>query len=118
MDLVKDYDRVEWVYLRLLLQIGLSIFVTDWIMSRVMLSQYSVLINGSSTDFVKGSRGISQGFPLSSLLFLLDIEGLSHMIKKAKDECKIKGVKISASIFITHLLFVDDVLLFGGVTRD
>ena len=35
------------------------------------------------------------------------------MIEEAKRKGKIKGIKISARLFLTHLLFVDDVILFG-----
>lgn len=35
------------------------------------------------------------------------------MISKAKSDGCLKGVKISKHIFIIHLLFVDDVLIFG-----
>ena len=35
------------------------------------------------------------------------------MIKDAKRNGKIKGIKISSRLFLTHLLFVDDVILFG-----
>ena len=35
------------------------------------------------------------------------------MIEDAKRNGKIKGIKISSHLFLTHLLFVDDVILFG-----
>ena len=85
IDLVKAYDRVDWIFLRfLLLQIVLSLHVIEWIVACVMSSQYYVLIIGSPTDFFKGSRGIGQDCPLSPLLFLLGVEGLIHMISGAK----------------------------------
>jgi len=40
-------------------------------------------------------------------------EGLSKLIEKAKLEGIICGVKLSDRIRITHILFVDDVLLSG-----
>ena len=54
-----------------------------------------------------------QGFPLSPLLFIMFIEGLILLIEDAKRNGKIKGIKISSHLFLTHLLFVDDVILFG-----
>ena len=47
------------------------------------------------------------------MLFILVIEGLSLLIEDAKRNGVIKGIKISANLFLTHLLFVDDVILFG-----
>ena len=50
---------------------------------------------------------------MSPLLFILVIEGLSLLIADAKRNGLIKGIKISDHLAITHLLFVDDVILFG-----
>ena len=70
-------------------------------------------MNGSPSGFFKSSRGLRQGCPLSPLLFLLIIEGLSRSISLAKERGVIKGVIIAGNLSLTHLLFVDDVLIFG-----
>ena len=49
---------------------------------------------------------------LYPLLFLLVAEGLSRAILNAKRIGNFVGLKISNSLKITHLLFVDDILLF------
>ena len=99
-------------FLRLiLLQIGFPISVTNWIMSCISLVQFVVLVNVSLIVFFKSSRGLRQGCRLSPLLLLLVIEGLSRMINIFKLKEKIKGIKISLTIFISHLIFVDDVIL-------
>lgn len=117
MDLIKAYDRVDWVYLRLiLLQIGIPYRMVNWIMVCVNSANFSVLVNGSPTYFFSSSRGIRQGCPLSPLLFILVIEGLRRLIASTKMDGKIKGIKVATSIYITHLLFVDDVILFGSGT--
>ena len=59
------------------------------------------------------SHDIRQGFPLSPLLFLLVMEGLSLLINDTHKKGRIKGIKISTSIALTNFLFVDDVVLFG-----
>ena len=46
-------------------------------------------------------------------LFLLVIEGLGLLIKDAQRKGKIKGIKVSSLLAVSHLLFVDDVVLFG-----
>ena len=48
---------------------------------------------------------------MSPLLLLVVIEGLSRMINIFKLKEKIKGIKISLTVFISHLIFVDDVIL-------
>ena len=51
-------------------------------------------------------------------MFLLVAEALSRIIHKAKEEGKIKGVGISSTVDLTHILFVDDVLLMGEVSYE
>jgi hypothetical protein len=46
-------------------------------------------------------------------MFLLIVEGLSRLIGNAKTICMLKGVKITPSETISHLLFIDDIL-FGA----
>lgn len=114
LDLIKAYDQVSWDFLCLILfQIGLSLEATNWIMGCVNYVNFVVLVNGEPTICFKSSRGLHQGFPLSPLLFLLIIKGLSRMINNAKEEGTLEGVKISMVLRITHLPFVDDVILFG-----
>jgi hypothetical protein len=117
LDMMKAYDRVDWGFLRLvLLHIGLSLEATNWIMGCVSTANFVVLINGIPSSFFKSSRGLRQGCLLSPLLFLLVVEGLSRSIQKLVVERKIEGVLVEKGIRITHLLFVDDVLLFGNGT--
>jgi hypothetical protein len=114
LDLVKAYDRVDWGFLILvLLQIGLSLEATDWIMGCVTSTNFVVLINGKPTSFFKSSRGLRQGCPLSPLLFLIIIEGLSRIIQERVKDKKLEGVPVARGLNITHLMFVDDVILFG-----
>ena len=114
LDLVKAFDRVNWTFLRLvLLQIGIPVIGVNWIMGCVESSNFAVLINGTPYNFFSSSRGIKQGCPLSPLLFILIIESLSLLIKQAQHDGLVMGFKVSSSLNLTHLLFVDDVLLFG-----
>ena len=82
-------------------------------MGCVSSANFAVLVNGSPSSFFSASRRIRQGCPLSPLLFILVIEGISLLIEDAKRNGKIKGIKISHQFSLTHLLFVDDVILFG-----
>ena len=117
MDLSKAFDRVNWSYLRLiLLQIGVPLMGVNWIMGCLTSANFALLVNGTPSSFFTASRGIRQGCPLSPLMFILVIEGLSLLIKDARTNGKIKGIKISSQHFFTHLLFVDDVILFGSGT--
>ena len=84
LDISKDYDRVEWEFLR---QIMIKIRLDErWVrlaMQTVCTTSYSILVNGEPKDFIQPTRGIKQGDPLSPYLFLLCAEGLSRLIRKA-----------------------------------
>ena len=117
LDLVKAFDRVNWTFLRLLLlHIALPLIGVNWIMGYVTNACFAVLVNGTPSDFFPATRGIRQGCPLSPLLFILIIESLSRIILDAQQKGLIKGFQYSHDLYITHLLFVDDVLLFGIAT--
>ena len=57
LDLIKAYDRVDWRFIRLvLLQIGIPLDTTNWIMGCVSSANYSILVNGNPTSFFSASR--------------------------------------------------------------
>eukprot|EP00253_Pinus_taeda_P017008 PITA_17008 len=91
IDLSKAYDRINWLYL-----------------------SFAVLINGAASPFFNSQRGLIQGCPLSPLLFLLVAEGLSRLIHKARRTNKTKGIEVAINLYIFHLLFVDDILIFSN----
>ena len=110
---------MDWTYFRLIfLQIGLPLDVIDWIMSCVTTARFAILVNGFPSKFLKSTKGFQQGCPLSPLLFFLVIEFLSHMINHTKLDQEIRWIKVSANHNISHLPFMDDVLLFGEGTFD
>ena len=53
---------------------------------------------------------------MSPLLFILVIEGLSLLITEARNNGLIRGIQITSTLALTHLLFVDDVILMGTGT--
>lgn len=113
IDLSKAYDKIRWTYLRMLLtHLGFKLEFINYIMGCITSVSFAVLINGAATSFFKGQRGLRQGCPLSPLLFLLVAEGLSQLILEAKREGLVKGLEVAVNLYISHLLFVDDILLF------
>ena len=84
IDLSKAYDRVNWLYIRLMLtHMGFHIGFSHWIMSCLTSVSSIVPINAAASPFFHSERELRQGFPLSPLLFLLVAEGLSRYLKKA-----------------------------------
>ena len=82
-------------------------------MGCITTANFAVLINGCPSPSFSASRGLRQGCTLSPLLFLLMVEGLSLLIHNEKRMGRIKGIRLSSILSITHILFVDDVVLFG-----
>ena len=114
IDLIKSYDRVDLSYLKLiLLQIGLSLDMVEWIMSAITIARFVLLINSVPTEFFKGSRGIQQGCPLSSYLFILEVEVLSILIQHKKKQSHFQCLMTARGLSFSHLLFVDDVIIIG-----
>ncbi|XP_042969542.1 uncharacterized protein LOC122302385 [Carya illinoinensis] len=64
-------------------------------MACVKSVSYAVKLNGVPGDTIIPSRGIYQGDPLSSYLFLICAEGLSFLLKQAKNRGILRGVAAS-----------------------
>ena len=85
IDLSKAFDKVSWIYLRLLLtHLGFNYSFIKWIFACITTASFVVLINGAASHFFHAERGLRQGCRLSPLLFLLVVEGLSRAILDAK----------------------------------
>ena len=107
------------MYLRLILtHLVFRYDFVRWIMGCVSSTSIVVLINGAASDFFNPQRGLCQGCPLSPLLFLLVAEGINLIIKEAKRQGELKGIEVGLNLWVTHLLFVDDILLFFDGSRD
>lgn len=63
-------------------------------------------------------RGLRQGDPISSYLFVLCMQNLSHMICEKIEGGSWIGMKtVKSGPSISHLMFVDEILLFGKATE-
>ena len=119
----KAYDHVNWEALFYLLdRMGFGMKWRGWIKACVTSVRFSVLVNGSPEGFFRCSRGLRQGDPLSSLLFLLIMEVLSRLLKKTEECNLIWGFHVGdvnvVGVRISHLLFADDTILFCDASRE
>ena len=117
LDIEKAYDHVNWdclLYLMDCMAFGRKWIL--WIRTCISTVRFSIMVNGSPFGFFGSSRGIRQGDPLSPLLFLLIMEVLSRMLRRTEEVGLIRGFKAGNSVendlFVSHLLFVDDTIVF------
>jgi hypothetical protein len=92
--------------------------VSQWIMVCITSVNTVVLVNEVPNDFFKIHRGLCQGCPVSPLLIILLVECLSSLEIQAVNTWSFQGLKVVARTFISHLFFVDDVLIFGASKFD
>ena len=101
---------------------GFSTKWRQWILFCLSTVHFSIVINGSPCGFFGSSRGLRQGDPLSPLLFVLVMEALGRMLDKVVLEGRMLGFSVGKlegrSMAVSHLLFVDDTLIFCETDLD
>ena len=87
-----------------------------WMWSCISTTKFSVLVNGVPVGFFPSSRGLHQGDPLSPYLFVMGMEVLSALIRRAVEGGFMSGCSIRRGrrqdVNISHLLFADDTVVF------
>ncbi|KAJ9709030.1 hypothetical protein PVL29_000829 [Vitis rotundifolia] len=88
----------------------------EWIWWCISTAKFSVLVNGVPAGFFSNSKGLRQGDPLSPYLFVLGMEVLSALIRRAAAGgffagCRLQG-RGGAELNVSHLLFADDTVIF------
>lgn len=70
--------------------------------------------NGYHFEFFQRCRGIHQGDPILPYSFVLYVYKLYHIIMQTVEEGEWKVIKVGKQgPTVSHLIFVDDLLLFG-----
>ncbi|OWZ05971.1 Pol Polyprotein [Phytophthora megakarya] len=110
LDFAKAYDRVNWSYLvRVLERAGCGPRFCSWVKLLYSDVQAILSLNGSLQEVLYPSRGVKQGDPLSSLLFVLSIEPLANLLR----ENPRLGIPIADDTTATGLYFADDTTLLS-----
>lgn len=104
-------------------KIGLKIsFYRDWldlVTSCIRTVEYSVFLNGAEGEKFKPNKGLRQGDPLNPYLFFFCLEGFFSLLRTARMDGMIKGVRIGRSnLALTHLFFADDNILFRDASME
>lgn len=78
----------------------------DLVMCCITTTKISVLWNRKITNEFLPSRGIRQRDPLSSYIFVVCLDRLSTLIKQRVEEGSWKPLKVTQSIFLSHISFL------------
>jgi hypothetical protein len=119
LDIEKAYDHVNWDFLLYMLRrCGFGERWCSWIAHCISSVHFSVLVNGTPSDFFSSSRGLRQGDRLSPLLFVIVMEALSQLFSITVQRGFLFGFSVGSGnngvINISHMLFADDTLVFCG----
>ena len=86
LDIEKAYDHIRWDFLlQTLERMGFGPKCIRWIRWCISTASFSVMFNGSPAGFFRSSRGLRQGDPLSPYLFVVGMEVLSCLLKRAAE---------------------------------
>ena len=87
-----------------------------WMWRCISTAKFSVLVNGVPASFFPSAKGFRQGDPLSPYLFVMGMEVLSALIRRAiaggfLSGCRIRGRRRS-DLNISHLFLLMIQLFF------
>ncbi|XP_060974717.1 uncharacterized protein LOC115696753 [Cannabis sativa] len=114
LDFSKAYDCVEWQFLKdMMCRMGFDHHWIHLILSCVSSVRYKIVYSGREMGPIVPSRGIRQGDPLSSYLFLICAEGFSALIKSFESAGYIRECRVAnGAPVISHMLFADDSYIY------
>ncbi|XP_049378041.1 uncharacterized protein LOC125842768 [Solanum stenotomum] len=116
LDMAKAYDRVSWSYICLVLRkMGFHEIFIDMVWRIMANNWYSIIVNGKRHGFFHFTRGLKQGDPLSSTLFIFGAEVLSRSLNRLHSNPDYHGfVMEPKGPQVNHLSFADDIILFSS----
>ena len=108
--------------MRVLLKLGFGSRRMEWIWRCISTAKFSVLVNGVPAGFFSSSKGLCQGDPLSPYHFVLGMEVLSALIRRAVDGGFISGCRIRGrgrmEMNVSHILFADDTIILCEAKKE
>ncbi|XP_020702911.2 uncharacterized protein LOC110114389 [Dendrobium catenatum] len=114
LDIRKAFDSVSRDFLlSRLVQKGFPPLFVNWIKLCIKDVSFSILLNGAIEGYFSTSAGLRQGCPLSPYLFCLVMDAFSNLLENRG----FKGISYE-NYALSHLLYADDVLIFGEAFVD
>ncbi|GAA0156287.1 hypothetical protein LIER_13815 [Lithospermum erythrorhizon] len=112
IDLQKAYDMVEWESLWLVMEtMGFPWRFIFLVQRSVMTPRFSININGTLKGCFTSSRGLREGDPISSYLFLLVLEVFNGIMKEACQGGDFQFHHQCDRQHIIHLIFANDMVI-------
>lgn len=113
LDLMKAFDMVNHEALIQRLRVmGFPEIFVRWINACISNVNFSIILNGEINGFFNSSNGLRQGCPLSPFLFIIIMNSLSSLFDREINLRRYNPL-IKGNWKISHLLFVDDLLVVG-----
>ena len=113
IDLKKAYDSISWdCILDILSAMGTPTTLLRCIKACITTPMFSISVNGELTGFFASKRGVRQGDPLSSFLFLIAVEAFSRSFSRAVLLSNFDFHPRCKQINLSHLCFANDLFLF------
>ncbi|XP_020693913.1 uncharacterized protein LOC110107837 [Dendrobium catenatum] len=114
LDVKKAFDSISKEFLLArLLQKGFPNLFVNWIKACISDVNFSIVLNGALEGYFSSFAGLRQGCPLSPYLFYLVMDAFSNILEGRG----FKGISLG-QYSINHLLYADDVLIFGEASID
>lgn len=113
VDIAKAFDTLSWEFLFSCLE-SMQIphhFIT-MLKACICKTSFMVGYNGTVNGYFKGRRGLRQGDPLSPYLFVIAMNCLSYLLKRAATHEGLPYHPSCEKLKLTHLSFADDLLIF------
>jgi mannosylglycoprotein endo-beta-mannosidase len=112
LDIAKAFDSVRWDYLlEVLQQFGFGVKWRSWVSILLAASSSSVLLNGSRGPWFRHFTGLTQGDPLSLMLFILAMEPFQKMMAIAATDGLLSPLS-SRGPSLRVSLYADDAAVF------
>ena len=106
LDQTKAYDRVEWDFLfKVLEKFNFGPNFINMIKTCYTNIESCVKVNGYTSMYFNLSRGIRQGCPISTLLYVLVAEVLAEAVR---DESEINGIRLPDGLISKWVGYSDD----------
>jgi hypothetical protein len=112
IDIARAFDSVVWPFLLEVLQkLGFGRVWSDWVSSFLSSASTRVLMNGNPGDRICHARGLRQGDPLSPMMFVIVMDILNGLFRKADEWSLYHSLGVKEIPFRTSL-YADDLAIF------